>query len=248
MSIIVRRTPATASGSIYPSMRMAPAGDERHREPIKNDRPMSTQRMRQRFCIEKGCRSHPTGWAFRPGPWGAQPRSASAGGSRRSSTLLQSRARGAPHRTRGPRAPAPRAEEGAARATPTATETRHRIPRHVFRTWDPAQYEPYLTDDPVYHVGRRRAPGPGRLAQVTRYGAELYPNGTNPEIEAMVAEGDSVAVRLVMRAVTNKGEDYENTYLLWFDLEDGRIARAVGDPRLPVRGREVPAAPHPADE
>ena len=95
----------------------------------------------------------------------------------------------------------------------------------VFRTWDPAQYEVFLTEEPVYHVGQTEHRGRAGFAQVARYGAELYPNGTNPEIEAMIAEGDAVAVRLVMRAVTNKGEDYENTYLLWFDLEDGKIAR-----------------------
>jgi ketosteroid isomerase-like protein len=95
----------------------------------------------------------------------------------------------------------------------------------VFRTWDPAQYEVFLTEEPVYRVGQTEHRGRAGFAQVARYGAELYPNGTNPEIEAMIAEGDAVAVRLVMRAVTNKGEDYENTYLLWFDLEDGKIAR-----------------------
>jgi len=95
----------------------------------------------------------------------------------------------------------------------------------AFRTWDPEQYEPYLTDDPVYHVGQSTHQGRAGFAQVARYGTELYPNGTFPEIEAMIAEGDTVAARLVMRAVTNKGEDYENTYLLWFELEDGRIAR-----------------------
>jgi ketosteroid isomerase-like protein len=95
----------------------------------------------------------------------------------------------------------------------------------AFRTWDPEQYGQYLTDDPVYHVGQSAHQGREGFAQVARYGTELYPNGTNAEIEAIIAEGDSVAARLVMRAVTNKGEDYENTYLLWFELEDGRIAR-----------------------
>ncbi len=71
--------------------------------------------------------------------------------------------------------------------------------------------------------GRPSTAGAG-FAQVARYGAELYPNGTAPEVEAIIAEGDAVAVRLVMRAVTNKGEHYENTYLLWFDLEDGLVA------------------------
>lgn len=94
----------------------------------------------------------------------------------------------------------------------------------VFRTWDPAQYERFLTDDPVYRVGETEHRGKEGFARVARYGAELYPNGTSPEIQGVVAEGDSVAVRMVMRAVTNKGVDYENTYLLWFDLDDGRIA------------------------
>ena len=94
----------------------------------------------------------------------------------------------------------------------------------LFRTWDPGKYEPFLTDDPVYRVGETVHRGKEGFARVARYGAELYPNGMSPEIQGVIADGDSVAVRMVMRAVTNKGVDYENTYLLWFDLDGGRIA------------------------
>jgi ketosteroid isomerase-like protein len=44
------------------------------------------------------------------------------------------------------------------------------------------------------------------------------------EVLRSIAEGDWVAVELVLRAVTARGLDYENHYHFAFRVRDGRIA------------------------
>ncbi len=96
----------------------------------------------------------------------------------------------------------------------------------AFRTWDPARYEPYLTEHPVYQVGMTVHEGRKGFADVAHFGRTLYPNGQSGHTyHNIIAEGDSVAILMTVEAVTNKGADYRNIYAVVFDLEDGRIAR-----------------------
>ena len=98
----------------------------------------------------------------------------------------------------------------------------------AFTTFDPAVYEPYLTEHPVYQVGMTRHDGREGFGTVAYFGRTLYPNGQESrEIHHIVAEGDVVAVLMTIKAVTNAGKDYENTYAVHFELEDGKIASQV---------------------
>jgi ketosteroid isomerase-like protein len=63
----------------------------------------------------------------------------------------------------------------------------------------------------------------------TEAGKLLYPRPEEAvvEIEAAMADGAWVAVLLTRRAVTNKGEDYENVYGMFFEVIDSKIHTQV---------------------
>ena len=66
------------------------------------------------------------------------------------------------------------------------------------------------------------------FAEVARLGRLLYPNGQEQNIRhRVIAEGDAVSILNTVIAVTNKGEPYENIYALFFEIEDGKIAKQV---------------------
>jgi len=99
----------------------------------------------------------------------------------------------------------------------------------AFRTFDPAQYEPYLADDPTYMAGMNIRTGREAFRANTDAGRVLYPRPEEAETEylAVLAEGDWVAVLLKRRAVTNKVDDYENLYTMFYEVIDGKIATQV---------------------
>jgi ketosteroid isomerase-like protein len=95
----------------------------------------------------------------------------------------------------------------------------------VFLTFDPPRYEHLLTDDPTHQVGMSRRSGREGFRDIATHGRRLYPQGiADRTIHALLGEGDDVAVLSSMRAVTNKGVDYENVYGMFFEIDDGRIA------------------------
>jgi ketosteroid isomerase-like protein len=99
----------------------------------------------------------------------------------------------------------------------------------AYRTFDPARYEPYLADDPLYRAGMNVRRGREAFRANTEAGKLLYPRPAEAvvEVEAAIADGDWVAVLLMRRAVTNKGEDYENVYGMFFEVVDGQIQTQV---------------------
>ena len=54
---------------------------------------------------------------------------------------------------------------------------------------------------------------------------DLMPEGMNPEIKRVVADGDSVAVEFVGHATLANGKAYNNEYCMVFTLENGRISQ-----------------------
>ncbi|HEV8295873.1 MAG TPA: nuclear transport factor 2 family protein [Acidimicrobiales bacterium] len=88
----------------------------------------------------------------------------------------------------------------------------------AYCTFDPAKYEHLLADDPHYRVMRNEYHGRAGFAEIARIARHFYPNGMKREILAMLVDGNHVAVRLVNRAVTNAGHDYENHYAVFFDI------------------------------
>jgi ketosteroid isomerase-like protein len=95
----------------------------------------------------------------------------------------------------------------------------------AFLGFDPSQYEHLLTDEPTHQVGMSRRTGREGFRDIAEHGRRLYPHGiAGRTLHALLGEGDDVAVLTSMRAVTNKGVDYENLYGMFFQLEDGRIA------------------------
>jgi limonene-1,2-epoxide hydrolase len=93
----------------------------------------------------------------------------------------------------------------------------------AFATHDPDKFFPFMTDDPTWRVFQSERRGRPAIAELAAIAAGLYPTGAAREIQAVVSEGDRVVVQSILRAVTNRGEDYENYYVLIFELVDGRI-------------------------
>jgi ketosteroid isomerase-like protein len=99
----------------------------------------------------------------------------------------------------------------------------------AFRTFDTDVYFPYLADEPVYMAGMNIRRGRDAFKANTDAGRILYPDpesATN-ELLAVVADGDWVAVLLKRRARTNKVDDYENLYGMFYEVVDGRIHTQV---------------------
>jgi hypothetical protein len=67
--------------------------------------------------------------------------------------------------------------------------------------------------------------GKAAVLQLMAGGIDLYDNTTpmRIQIDAMIAEGDWVAVQATMDARTAKGEDYHNYYHFAFRVEAGKI-------------------------
>jgi uncharacterized protein len=93
----------------------------------------------------------------------------------------------------------------------------------AFATYDPDKFLHFMTDDPTWRVFQNERRGRQAIRELAAIAASLYPTGAAREIQAVVSEGDRVVVQSILRAVTNKGEDYENYYVLIFELRDGRI-------------------------
>jgi len=99
----------------------------------------------------------------------------------------------------------------------------------AFRTFDPEVYFPYLADEPTYRAGMNTYRGREAFKRNTDAGRLLYPepeSATN-ETLAVLADGDWVAVLLIRRARTNKVDDYENIYAMFYEVLDGRIHTQV---------------------
>jgi ketosteroid isomerase-like protein len=69
------------------------------------------------------------------------------------------------------------------------------------------------------------APVRGRAEFLAQYhGPDYYQMGTlKMEVERIVAEGDFVAVQFILRAMTRKGDPYENYYHFLFECVRGTI-------------------------
>ena len=98
-----------------------------------------------------------------------------------------------------------------------------------FGTFDPAEYEPYLAENPTYMAGMNIRQGRDAFHANTRAGKILYPRPEEAtrEILATLATGDWVSILLKRRAPTNKVEDYENLYGLFFEVHDEQIHTQV---------------------
>jgi ketosteroid isomerase-like protein len=87
-----------------------------------------------------------------------------------------------------------------------------------------------LSDDVVWWVPESSPlggnhEGNAAVLQLMSGGVDLYDANTpmQIEVEQMLAEGEWVAVQLVLSARTAKGEDYRNHYHFAFRIRDGRI-------------------------
>lgn len=95
----------------------------------------------------------------------------------------------------------------------------------LFCTFDPAKYEHMVEPGAYYKVAHDEYRGLEGFRTVAKIASFLYPNGINFEITDMIVEGNKVAVRITTRAITNKGEDYENFYAVHLLISDSdRIA------------------------
>ena len=99
----------------------------------------------------------------------------------------------------------------------------------AFGTFDPDVYFPYLAENPTYMAGMNIRQGRDAFKANTDAGKLLYPRPAEArnEVIATIAEGDWVAVLLKRFAPTNKVEDYENLYGMFFEVRDGRIHTQV---------------------
>ena len=99
----------------------------------------------------------------------------------------------------------------------------------AYRTFDPQRYEPFLADEPLYRAGMNVRRGRDAFRANTEAGKLLYPKPEEAVVEHEVVLADDrwVSVLLTRRAVTNKGEDYENVYGMFFEIVDGKIQTQV---------------------
>jgi ketosteroid isomerase-like protein len=99
----------------------------------------------------------------------------------------------------------------------------------AFRTFDPDVYFPYLADCPTYMAGMNIRVGRDAFRANTDAGRLLYPDpdSATQEVLAVIADGDWVAVLLKRRARTNKVDDYENLYGMFYEVRDGKIQTQV---------------------
>ena len=99
----------------------------------------------------------------------------------------------------------------------------------AFRTFDPDVYFPYLAENPTYRAGMNTYQGREAFKANTDAGLLLYPDpgsATNEHL-AVLADGDWVSVLLLRRARTNKVDDYENLYAMFYEVRDGLIQTQV---------------------
>jgi len=98
-----------------------------------------------------------------------------------------------------------------------------------FGTFDPEQYDPYLAENPTYMAGMNIRQGRDAFHANTDAGKILYPrpDEASREILATTATGDWVSLLFMRRAPTNKVEDYENLYGLFFEVRDRKIHTQV---------------------
>jgi len=99
----------------------------------------------------------------------------------------------------------------------------------AFRTLDPSIYDAFLAEHPTYMAGMNIRQGRDAFHANTDAGRVLYPRPDEAETEllAVIAEGDWVAVLLKRRAITNKNEDYENIYGMFYEVREGKIQTQV---------------------
>ena len=98
-----------------------------------------------------------------------------------------------------------------------------------FGTFDPERYDPYLAENPTYMAGMHISQGRDAFHANTNAGRILYPRPEEAtrEILASLATGDWVSLLLMRRAPTNKVENYENIYGLFFEVRDRKIHTQV---------------------
>jgi len=89
-----------------------------------------------------------------------------------------------------------------------------------------------MTDDVVWHIPKSLPNGgahEGRDAVLAMLdandGVSLYqPGSMDVQVATMIADDEHVVVPLHLRAITGRGEPYENDYVFIFRIRDGRIA------------------------
>ncbi len=98
-----------------------------------------------------------------------------------------------------------------------------------FATFDPDQYDRYLAEEPTYMAGMNIRKGRDAFHANTDAGRLLYPRPEEAtrEMLATTATGDWVSILLIRRAPTNKVEDYENLYAMFYEVRDRLIHTQV---------------------
>jgi len=122
--------------------------------------------------------------------------------------------------------------------------------RDAFSSFDPAQYTPFLAEEPVYHAGMTMRRGRAAVDGNTAAGRVLYPHGAlRSTVRRSVAEGDWVAELVEREAVTNADAHYENIYSMFYEVRDDRIATQVEmlDFRVSAAKFDLAALGPPAD-
>ncbi len=82
------------------------------------------------------------------------------------------------------------------------------------------EYVAHFSADPRYHVRCETREGTEGLTRTFGRAGSAFPNGIVREVRSSIAEGNRVAVQYVARAVTAKGEEYENEYVKIFEFDE----------------------------
>lgn len=98
-----------------------------------------------------------------------------------------------------------------------------------FRKYSLDDFKAHVVPEALYRVGHDVFQGPEGFAQVAKTARFLYPNGLHEEYTSIMVDGNRVAIEVVVTAVTNKDEDYENFYVVTFLYTDDYLVSYVGE-------------------
>lgn len=139
--------------------------------------------------------------------------------------------------------------------------------RAAFATYEPSAYEDMFIADPLSYGGFTMRRGIDAVHATAASARILYPHGALGVCERRaVADGNWVAQLIERQAITNRDVFYDNVYIFFYEVLDGKIATQVemldfrvsdaafdlgqlssvafppGERRAPVQVAELPAA------
>ena len=96
----------------------------------------------------------------------------------------------------------------------------------VFATRDPDAILSHMTPDPTWVFWGMPRHGTEGVLSIVKAASELYqPNSMSRTYQGAYEDGDVAILQSTIRAITFKGEDYENRYVMFVHFEDDKVSK-----------------------